>query len=134
MILAAPKTKIPSVLLNYYKFSTHLLITNWLNFPIDVECVVANPREWINPHRPDLSINRILYPYSSICSEQRIKPMNTCYSVGNFGAFSCVIESEKFGRAVVPCNQVNAYGVWSYNLYYGMYSIRHRAGLKFNIY
>ena len=76
-----------------YFSTTHLLITNWLNFPINVECLTKNSKEWINPYRPDLTINRILYPYSSICAEQRIRPMNTCYSVGNFGQFSCVIES-----------------------------------------
>lgn len=31
-------------------------------------------------------------------------------------------------------SQVNAYGVWSYNLNYTLYSVRHRSGLHYNIY
>lgn len=38
------------------------------------------------------------------------------------------------GEAKLLCNQVNAYGVWSYNLSYTMYLVRHRSGLHYNIY
>lgn len=63
-----------------------------------------------------------------------IKAKNTCYQIGNFGEFKLVIDSEKYGRAIVKCHQVNTYGVWAYNLLNGMYTIRHRTGLGYNIY
>ena len=54
--------------------------------------------------------------------------------IGNFGHFQCTVDSVNFGRATINGCQVNAHGVWAYNLFYGMYSIRHRTGLNFNIY
>lgn len=56
------------------------------------------------------------------------------YLLGNFGYFTCVIDSTRYGRAVVPGCQVHARGVQAYNLNYGMYTVRHRTGLNFNIY
>ena len=54
--------------------------------------------------------------------------------LGNLGQFSINVISDNYGQATFYGSQVNAFGVSAYSIFFGLYQLRHRAALKYNIY
>ena len=73
-------------------------------------------------------------PYTSFHESQVIETINCPYMLGNLGQFSLEINSDNFGKATFHGSQINAFGVSAYSIFFGLYQLRHRAALKYNIY